>query len=195
VRLPRRLVNLYPPFLGAGIRVRARPDLRHVEATLAWRWWSRDHLGTQPGGSIYAMADPFYTVMLGERLGRSYTVSLTEATVRYLKPGRSRLTAEFTLDDDQVQTLRREADAAGMTTAVFRVAVRDRGGEIVAEVVQTLHIRVRRFARRQEGASVGDGRAERSGTGPLEPPLRRPRAPDRVAGLSPSGAPPRSARR
>jgi hypothetical protein len=154
MRIPRRLANLYPPFLGAGIKVDVSPDFRRITAQLKWRWWNRNYVGTQFGGSVYMMTDPFYMVMLIERLGTGYTVWLAEATVRYLKPGRSALTAEFELSDAQVESLRREVDAAGITTAVFRVPVHDVSGAVVAEVVQTLHLRARRFVRARDHAEA-----------------------------------------
>lgn len=165
MRIPRRLANLYPPFLGAGIRVEVSADFSWVRASLKWRWWNRNYVGTQFGGSIYMMSDPFYMVMLLERLGRGYTVWLTEANVRYLRPGRSELHCEFRIDDERVERIRAEADAAGTTTTTLPVVVRDGKGEAVAEVVQTLYVRARHFVREQEGAPAasapgGSGKRE-----------------------------------
>ncbi|HSN91984.1 MAG TPA: DUF4442 domain-containing protein, partial [Anaeromyxobacteraceae bacterium] len=58
-RLPRRwkpsfyrALSLYPPFLGAGIRVaNVSEDLRTFEVRTALRFWNRNYVGTQFGGS------------------------------------------------------------------------------------------------------------------------------------------------
>ena len=60
---PRRLrllMNLWPPFLFAGIRVTAMGDgFRHARVELHQRWYNRNYVGTHFGGSLFAMTDPF----------------------------------------------------------------------------------------------------------------------------------------
>ena len=58
-----RLLNLYPPFLGAGIRVRR---LEHgYETRLTVRFYNRNYWGTAFGGSLYSMCDPFFVLTPG----------------------------------------------------------------------------------------------------------------------------------
>ncbi len=59
-RTLRWALNLWPPFLFAGIRVRAiADDFRHARAELRMRPWNRNSVGTHLGGSLFAMTDPF----------------------------------------------------------------------------------------------------------------------------------------
>ena len=48
---PRRLkllLNLYPPYFGAGIRVtRISPDWSELRVTMKLRWYNRNAVGTQ----------------------------------------------------------------------------------------------------------------------------------------------------
>jgi hypothetical protein len=38
----KRLINIYPPYLGAGVRVRSvSPDFRHIRVEMALRWYNR----------------------------------------------------------------------------------------------------------------------------------------------------------
>lgn len=62
-----RALNFYPPFRGAGIRVKRIDGGRGMEVTLKQRWWNRNFVGTHVGGSLYAMTDPFYVLLLFER--------------------------------------------------------------------------------------------------------------------------------
>ncbi len=65
------LMNVWPPFVGAGIRVRhIAPDFRSVTVDMRLRWSNRNYVGTHFGGSLYAMADPFLMVMLLHNSGR-----------------------------------------------------------------------------------------------------------------------------
>ena len=63
-------MNLWPPFLGAGIRVKQiAPDYKEVVVSMKLRWYNRNYVGTHFGGSLAAMTDPFYMLMLINTLG------------------------------------------------------------------------------------------------------------------------------
>src|SRR4051794_2522980 len=65
----RVLVNLWPPFLGAGIRVkRLQPDWKHIDVEMKLHFWNTSYVGTHYGGSLYSMTDPFFMLMLIENL-------------------------------------------------------------------------------------------------------------------------------
>src|SRR5208282_1913536 len=100
-RYMRTLISLWPPLLGAGIRLtRLDPDWRAVDVEIKLRRWNRNYVGTHYGGSLYSMADPFYMVMLIENLGREYIVWDKSASIRFRKPGRGTVSVSFRLTDD-----------------------------------------------------------------------------------------------
>jgi len=137
-----RLLRIYPPFLGAGIRVRRMTeDLREVDVEMKLRWWNANYVGTHYGGSLYSMADPFYMLMLIDNLGRDYIVWDKSASIRFRKPGRGTVRAEFRLTQQQLDELRAQVDTQGKIEPRFTVLVRDEQGEVVAEVEKLLHIR------------------------------------------------------
>lgn len=137
-----RLASLYPPFLGAGIRVRrASPGLKDIEVELPLTPLNRNYVGTQFGGSLFAMCDPFFMVMLIERLGPDYVVWDKAGKVRFRRPGRGKVHAHFHIPDDRVEEIRRAADGGGKVEPVFSVEVKDAQGVVIAEVEKTLHVR------------------------------------------------------
>ena len=70
-----RWINMWPPFLGAGIKVvRMDEDMRAVDVEMKLTRLNRNYVGTHYGGSLYSMADPFYMLMLIANLGREYIV-------------------------------------------------------------------------------------------------------------------------
>ncbi len=101
-------MNLWPPFLGAGIRVRhiaadwseARVELRHGLV-------NRNFVGTHYGGSLFSMTDPFYALMLMHRLGDRYLVWDQAASIEFVAPGRGRVSATFTLGEARVAEIAR----------------------------------------------------------------------------------------
>ena len=69
-RLLRRGMGWWPPFLGAGIRVSSiADDFREAEVELKLGRFNRNYVGTYFGGSLYAMTDPFFMIMLLHNLG------------------------------------------------------------------------------------------------------------------------------
>jgi len=140
----RWLINLWPPFLGAGIRVtRLQPDWKAVDVEMKLRFWNSNYVGTHFGGSLYAMTDPFYMLMLIENLGQDYIVWDKSASVRFRQPGKGKVFAAFRLSDQQVEELRRELKTQEKIEPIFAVNVKDESGAVIAEVQQVLHIRKR----------------------------------------------------
>src|SRR5687767_8978642 len=105
------LWNFWPPFLGPGIALdKVSPDLKYVRTRLKKRPWTRNIVGTQFGGSIYAMTDPIYMTMLMKNLGRGYIVWDKAASIRFRKPGRTDLFAEFKLSDDELNQIKKHLE-------------------------------------------------------------------------------------
>ncbi|HTG32975.1 MAG TPA: DUF4442 domain-containing protein [Thermoanaerobaculia bacterium] len=138
-----RLLSLYPPYLGAGVRVKASPDLRTFEVRMKIHWWNRNYVGTQFGGSLYTMCDPFFMLILVEALGPGYVVWDKAASIRFLRPGRGTVHATFHIPLVKIEEIRASADARGKVEPVFHVAVLDDAGEVVAEVEKLLYVRTR----------------------------------------------------
>jgi hypothetical protein len=140
----RRALNLWPPFLGAGIRVtRMSSDFREIDVTLKLGLLNRNYFGTHFGGSIYSMTDPFFALMMMRNLGPGYVVWDKAGAVRYRKPGRGTVVAHFRLPKSAVDRARKATLSGARHEPTFRVAIVDRDGETVAEVAKTLHIRRR----------------------------------------------------
>jgi hypothetical protein len=138
----RRWINLWPPFLGAGIRIkRVAPDMKAVDIEMKLRWWNANYVGTHFGGSLFAMTDAFYMLMLMHHLGADYIVWDKAATIRYRKPGRGTVRAEFRLSDSQIDDIREKLKTLPKYEPVLLVEVRDDAGVVVAEVEKVLHVR------------------------------------------------------
>ncbi|HEX4953876.1 MAG TPA: DUF4442 domain-containing protein [Thermoanaerobaculia bacterium] len=137
-----RLINFFPAFLGAGIRVR-RLDVEAgvVEVEMGLHLWNRNYLGTQFGGSLYSMCDPFYVLILAERLGPGYVVWDKAATIRFRRPGRGRVHARFEVSAEQIEAIRHQADTEPKVEPVLTAQVLDEAGEVVAEVEKVLYVR------------------------------------------------------
>jgi hypothetical protein len=138
----RRWINLWPPFLGAGIRVqRIAPDMKSIDVEMKLRWWNANYVGTHFGGSLFALTDAFYMLMLMANLGGDYIVWDKAATIRYRKPGRGTVRAEFRLSDSQIDDIREKLKTLPKFEPVFTVNVKDDAGVVIAEVEKLLYVR------------------------------------------------------
>jgi acyl-coenzyme A thioesterase PaaI-like protein len=141
-RLLFRVINFYPPYLGAGVRVvRGHEDDRTIRVEMRLRPWNRNLFGTHFGGSLYSMCDPWYVFLLVRYLGEGYLVWDKAAAIEFLKPGRGRVTATFHVTPEAVDEIRAAADRDGKTEPVLTVEVVGEDGEIVARVKKTLWVK------------------------------------------------------
>jgi hypothetical protein len=139
------LFNLWPPLLGAGIRItRVQPDWKEVDVEMKLRRWNKNYVGTHYGGSLYSMTDPFYMVMFIEILGRDYIVWDKSAMIRFRKPGRGTVHAHFRVTEEQVAEIREALNIEEKIDREFSVEVTGWDGEIVAEVKKLLQFRRKR---------------------------------------------------
>jgi hypothetical protein len=136
------LWNFWPPYFGAGIWIDCiSKDFKYGRTRLKRRPWTKNIVGTQFGGSIYAMVDPIYMVMLLMLLGRDYIVWDKAATIRFRKPGRTTLIAEFTLTDEDVEGIKAKLLTVDKCDWEKTVYVKDKVGDVVAEIHKVVHVR------------------------------------------------------
>lgn len=135
-------MNLWPPFLGAGIRVRRiAPDFREVRVDMSLGYGNRNYFGTHFGGSLYAMTDPFFALMVHHNLPRSYMVWDKAGSIEYVAPARGRVSATFRLEQSDIDTIVRMTADGDKHLHLFKVDVVDREGLTVAKVEKIVYAR------------------------------------------------------
>lgn len=139
-QIREKLINFYPPLLGAGIRART-VDERTVEVKLKMTPLNRNIVGVHFGGSLYAMCDPWFMLILMRLLGRDYIVWDKAASIQFKKPGRGTMRARFHIPPERVEQIRLEADRNGKIEPTFSVNVMDEAGQVIASVEKLLYVR------------------------------------------------------
>jgi acyl-coenzyme A thioesterase PaaI-like protein len=140
----RRLVNLWPPFLFNSIRILSlSPDWTDARVVLRLRPWNRNYVGTQFGGNLFAMTDPFWMLLAMHRLGPGYMVWDKAAAIEFVAPGREDVYAHFHLDEAVVDEIRAEAASGGKVLRWFETEVSTASGEVIARVRKQLYVRLK----------------------------------------------------
>jgi acyl-coenzyme A thioesterase PaaI-like protein len=136
------LINLYPPYWGTGITLRSvSPDYREISVQMKMRWYNRNYVNTHFGGSLYAMADPFFMLMLIHILGREFVVWDKAAKIDFIKPSQGTVTARFLITEKQIEDIIQNTSSGQKYFPELSVDIENEAGEKVARVVKTLYIR------------------------------------------------------
>ncbi|MCP5233509.1 MAG: DUF4442 domain-containing protein [Zoogloeaceae bacterium] len=150
-------MNLWPPFIGAGIHVaRISPDFREISVRLRMGLLNRNYVGTHFGGSLFAMTDPFYMLMMMRNLGPDYIVWDKHSRIDFRRPARGRVWAHFGLGEEQLSTARQQCEGGAKFEPTYTIDIVDASGEVVATVDKTLYIRRRPGPRSADAATRCD---------------------------------------
>ncbi|MCM0612410.1 DUF4442 domain-containing protein [Marinobacter sediminum] len=138
----KTIMNVYPPYLGTGIRVaHVSPDYRRVDVEMKLRWYNRNYVGTHFGGNLASMTDPFFVLMLVNILGPDYRVLDMSGTIDFLQPARGRVRARFQLSREQIDEIVAATANGDKYQPVLKVNIVDEQNETVARVRKTLYVR------------------------------------------------------
>ena len=138
----RWMLNVWPPFRGAGIRVReVSSDFSSATIELRTTLMNRNMVGTHFGGSLFAMTDPFFMILMMKNLGRDYIVWDKQGTVRFLKPAKGTVTAKIVLPEERIEEARSATASGEKFEPAFKVDIVDSDGVTVADVEKVLYIR------------------------------------------------------
>ena len=145
-RLVRFLMNLAPCIRASGGRVVALSnDFKHLRVRLKLSWLTRNLVGTIYGGSLYSSIDPFYMLLLMRILGPEYVVWDKSATIRFKRPARDTLYADFRFDDQTLANIREQVARDGESTFTWTVALEDASGTVYADCDKVLYVAKKDF--------------------------------------------------
>lgn len=135
-----RHIGWWPPLLGAGIKLtRLAKDLREADVEMRLTRWNKNYVGVHFGGSLFSMTDPFYMLMLAANLGDEYVLWDKAASIRYRKPGKGRVRAEFRLTEEKLAEIRTAVEAYGRYDVRLLVEIKDEEGGVVAVVERVIY--------------------------------------------------------
>lgn len=136
------LINCYPPYWATGIVVKEiAQDFTRIRVEMGMHWYNRNYVKTHFGGSLYAMTDPFYMLMLIKLLGKEYTVWDKSAKIEFLKASKDRVFANFVISPQQVAEIKALAEDGRRVLYDLGVDVVDKTGVMIAKGIKTLYIK------------------------------------------------------
>ena len=133
--------NLSPMYRRTTARIeQTSEDLHYVRVRLPISWKNKNYVGTIFGGSLYSMTDPIYMIQLINILGPDFVVWDKAATIRFRRPARTDVTAEFTFTPAEIEAIRAGAQGQGSIDVEKSLDLKNTRGETVAEVSKTIYV-------------------------------------------------------
>lgn len=137
--------NLFPAYRGTGGRVTyISEDWRDVSVKIPLSWRTRNYVGTIYGGSIYGAVDPIYMLMLIRILGPEYVIWDKAAAIRFKRPGKSTLYADFALSTTEIDEIKRLAETERSIDRVYNLELKDKNSVVHAFIEKTIYISKRK---------------------------------------------------
>jgi len=139
-------MNWWPPLRFAGVRIVDWSDdyTRVVVRSGRPNPLTANAYGTQFGGTLFSMTDPFYSILLNEQLDRTCDVWDRRGEIDFVRPGRTAVTAEIVVPTAIVDEIRAAAASGERVLRWFECEIVDTAGEVVARVRKQLHVRRKR---------------------------------------------------
>ena len=133
-------MNLYPPYLGAGVKVTYIGEgFRELHVTMKLSWYNKNIVGTHFGGSLYSMVDPHFMLMLMQILGDNYIVWDQAASIDFIKASKKPLIAKFSISDEQLAEILSNTQNQQKYLPKFQVDITEFDGTLIAQVTKTLY--------------------------------------------------------
>lgn len=145
--LLKLLLNIWPPLSFSGIRVvKLSADFRLARVRLKLNIFNTNAVGVHFGGSLFAMTDPFYMLMIMGCLGKDYVVWDKSADIDFIKPGKGTVTADFIITDALINDILAHTSNGEKYLPELPVYVKDEDGEVIAKLNRKLYIRKKKSA-------------------------------------------------
>ncbi len=140
-KFDRLKFNLFPAYRGTGAKViYIADDYRVIRVKIPLNWRTRNYVGTIYGGSMYSGIDPIYMLMLIRNLGKNYIVWDKAATIRFKRPGKETLFADFVLTQAELDEIREILEMKKSVDRIYNVELKNKNGKVHALVEKTLYI-------------------------------------------------------
>lgn len=147
-------INTYAPYVGAGIKV------EHIDldqglcvVSMGLNALNKNLVGTQFGGSLYSMVDPFYMLMLMHQLGSTYVVWDKSSSIDFIAPGNSKVRTRMKIPSSEIATIQELTKDGKAVFREYTTDIVDDQQKIIATVTKTIYIRLRKHSKSKNQSS------------------------------------------
>lgn len=144
----KRLLNLYPPYIGAGVKItHISEDWRELRVNMSLRWFNRNAVNTHFGGSLYSMVDPHIMLLLMQVLGKEYLVWDKAADIEFVKASKKKVHATINITDNNLEEITKMTAQGEKYFPEFVVDIIDEDDELIARVKKTIYVKKKKLSK------------------------------------------------
>lgn len=152
------VMRLYPPFFFQRIWVRRfHKGFRGVDVKINRSLLNRNYNASIFGGTIFAAADPFYALIFDQifqRKGFNTVVWLKSASIQYMKPARSALYFNITIDAVEIDAAEAALKNSGKFIKTYPISIVDKHGETCAIMQNEVYIKDIQYSAEKQKISI-----------------------------------------
>ncbi len=129
------------------------PDFQLIKVKIPLSWKNRNFVNVMFGGSMFSAVDPFPMVQLLNLIGNEYVVWDKGAEIKFRRPGKETLYAEFTYSEKELEEIRQSV--AANKEIEFRkstLITNKNGDKVFCEVIKNLYIAEKEFYKQKRRA-------------------------------------------
>ena len=151
--LKRWGLNLFPAYRSTTAWVTfISDDWREIQIELSLNWVTRNYVGSIFGGSLFAALDPMYMIQLINILGNQYVVWDKAASIRFKRPGKSRLYARFLISEELTNNIVKQVATENEMTLALPISFVNKEGKVICEMTRELYIANKDFFKKKRSA-------------------------------------------
>ncbi|MDK2791661.1 MAG: hypothetical protein PWQ25_524 [Deferribacteres bacterium] len=141
-KMMKFLLNIYPPYLGAGIKIEyIKDNWKELKVSMVLRWYNRNAVGTHFGGSLYSMTDPHIMLLLMNILGKDYIIWDKSAEIDFIKATKQKVFCTISISDEIIEEIKQQTEKNAKFLPEFILDIVDSEGNLIAKVKKVLYIR------------------------------------------------------
>lgn len=141
----RRRLNWWPPLFFTGIQITyLSDDYTHCKARLRNWFNTKNSHGSQFGGSLFALTDPIYAMMLNCLFGEKYYVWDKEAHIDFVKAAYGEVYLDCQVSKEDIENIIENAKSGEKYFPEFTVRVFDQNNETIAIAKRILYVRLKK---------------------------------------------------
>ncbi|GAA3631364.1 DUF4442 domain-containing protein [Flavivirga jejuensis] len=124
-------------------------DLMYVKIKIPLSIKNKNYVGSIFGGSLFSATDPIYMIQLMHILGDHYIVWDKDATIKYKRPAKENVYAEFSFSSEEIETIKAQVAKKGELNLIKTAHIVNKERVVFAEVIKTIYVADKPFYKKK----------------------------------------------
>lgn len=120
-------------------------DLMDITVKIPLSYKNRNYVGSIFGGSLFSATDPIFMIQLMNILGDNYIVWDKTASIKFKRPGRETVYANFSFNKHEIKTIKDQVSKNGKYDFIKTTNIVNREKTVIAEIERTIYVADKSF--------------------------------------------------